>query len=117
MPVNLDPALRHQTYQKRHHTIAKTIDHRWAIISVPYSPKREEYTLMEIDPKRFRAGERAKIRLADWATKVKPFYKSKDEYKEILGKHTEKLSELQNRLYAQDRYSLLLIFQAMDAAG
>ena len=48
---------------------------------------------------------------------MKPFYKSKDEYKEILGKHTEKLSELQNRLYAQDRYSLLLIFQAMDAAG
>ena len=72
---------------------------------------------MEIDPKRFRAGERAKIKLADWPTNVKPFYKSKDEYKEILGKHTEKLSELQNRLYAQDRYSLLLIFQAMDAAG
>jgi PPK2 family polyphosphate:nucleotide phosphotransferase len=72
---------------------------------------------MEIDPKRFRAGERAKIKLADWPTKVKPFYKSKDEYREILGKHTEKLSELQNRLYAQDRYSLLLIFQAMDAAG
>src|SRR5258706_6857983 len=72
---------------------------------------------MEIDPKRFRAGERAKIKLSDWPTKVKPFYKSKDDYKEILEKHTKKLSNLQNRLYAQDRYSLLLIFQAMDAAG
>ena len=34
-----------------------------------------------------------------------------------LGEATERLVELQDMLYAQDRWSLLLIFQAMDAAG
>jgi PPK2 family polyphosphate:nucleotide phosphotransferase len=34
-----------------------------------------------------------------------------------LGKLTERLSELQRRFYAHDRHSLLLVFQAMDAAG
>jgi PPK2 family polyphosphate:nucleotide phosphotransferase len=38
-------------------------------------------------------------------------------YREILGEHTEKLSERQNLLYASNSYALLLIFQAMDAAG
>src|SRR4051794_3654406 len=41
----------------------------------------------------------------------------KPEAKEILAQGIEALQELQNRLYAQDRWSLLLIFQAMDAAG
>ena len=34
-----------------------------------------------------------------------------------LQKFIENLDELQRRLYAHDKYSLLLIFQAMDAAG
>ena len=37
--------------------------------------------------------------------------------KEQLVQNIEKLSELQSMLYAQDRYSVLVIFQAMDAAG
>jgi PPK2 family polyphosphate:nucleotide phosphotransferase len=37
--------------------------------------------------------------------------------KDILAKDIERLSELQERLYAQDRWSILVIFQAMDAAG
>ena len=48
---------------------------------------------------------------------IKPFYKSKDQYKEILAQHIEELSDIQNILYADNRYALLLIFQAMDAAG
>src|SRR5437762_2435497 len=70
-----------------------------------------------IEPKRFRVAEHSKVRLSDWPTVVKPFFKSKDEYKVLLQKHTDELSELQNRLYAQNRHALLLIFQAMDAAG
>ncbi len=46
-----------------------------------------------------------------------PFYKSKKQYQKLLGEHTEELSSLQNLLYACSRYSLLLLFQAMDAAG
>src|SRR5208283_733819 len=50
-------------------------------------------------------------------TVIKPFYKSKDQYKEILERHIEELSDMQNILYADNRFALLLIFQAMDAAG
>jgi len=39
------------------------------------------------------------------------------QYQTLLAEHTAKLSEQQSRLYADDSYALLLIFQAMDAAG
>src|ERR1044071_700396 len=42
---------------------------------------------------------------------------SKDEGIALLEKSVEHMSELQSKLYAQDRWALLLIFQAMDAAG
>jgi PPK2 family polyphosphate:nucleotide phosphotransferase len=41
----------------------------------------------------------------------------KDEAETILKANRERLSDFQERLYAQDRWSLLLIFQGMDAAG
>jgi len=43
--------------------------------------------------------------------------KSKDAATKLLAAGVERLAELQGRLYAQDRWSLLLVFQAMDAAG
>lgn len=58
-----------------------------------------------------------KVKLDKWPTTVKPIYKSKDEYKQLLCEHIEKLSSLQNLLYAHNKYSVLLIFQSMDAAG
>lgn len=42
---------------------------------------------------------------------------NKKEAKQLLEENTLKLRELQNVLYAHDKYSILLIFQAMDAAG
>lgn len=42
---------------------------------------------------------------------------SKQDAKEQLARDVEKLAELQDMLYAQDHYSVLVIFQAMDAAG
>jgi PPK2 family polyphosphate:nucleotide phosphotransferase len=41
----------------------------------------------------------------------------KERARELLERGVAKLAELQDKLYAQDRWSLLLIFQAMDAAG
>ena len=41
----------------------------------------------------------------------------KHEHQEALEKLTERLSKLQAKLYADNRYSVLLIFQALDAAG
>jgi len=42
---------------------------------------------------------------------------TKEEAESLLQENTEKLANLQNKLYAQDRYAVLIIFQAMDAAG
>jgi PPK2 family polyphosphate:nucleotide phosphotransferase len=64
---------------------------------------------------RVRAGE--KVKLKKWPTKVKPVYQSKKQYQELLRGQVEQLSSLQRLLYASNRYALLLIFQAMDAAG
>jgi PPK2 family polyphosphate:nucleotide phosphotransferase len=72
---------------------------------------------MSIDTSRFRVPEGRKVTLKHWPTRVRPFYDSKGAYKRMLAKHVTKLSEQQSRLYADDRYALLLIFQAMDAAG
>jgi len=70
-----------------------------------------------IDAEKFRVKEGQKVDLADWPTLIDPVYKSKDDYRDILASHVERLSDLQQKLYARDRDSLLVIFQAMDAAG
>jgi PPK2 family polyphosphate:nucleotide phosphotransferase len=72
---------------------------------------------MKINIKKFRAREGRKVRLKEWPTRVKPFYKSKADYENFLAGHLENLSKRQSLLYAQNQYALLLIFQAMDAAG
>src|ERR1022692_4509588 len=72
---------------------------------------------MKISTKEFRVREGREVRLHKLPTKVRPFYKSDEHYKELLAAHIQELSERQDLLYAHNRYALLLIFQAMDAAG
>src|ERR1017187_8790502 len=72
---------------------------------------------MKIDPKEFRAPGGTKINLQKWATDIRPLYKSEKQYKEFLAADVGELSSLQRLLYASNGYSVLLIFQAMDAAG
>jgi PPK2 family polyphosphate:nucleotide phosphotransferase len=72
---------------------------------------------MKIESKKFRVREGAEVKLKKWPTKVKPFYKSKEHYQKTLAEHVQELSQRQSLLYAHNRYALLLIFQAMDAAG
>jgi len=67
--------------------------------------------------KPFWAKPGRKIDLSKWSTRVRSFYKSKEDYRTLLDASIRRLSERQTLLYAHDRYSLLLIFQAMDAAG
>src|SRR6185503_10353752 len=77
-----------------------------------------EHTLeMNIDTGDFRVVAGKRLKLKSRPTSIKPLFRSKKQYEELLGKHTEELSSLQNRLYAHNRYSVLIIFQAMDAAG
>jgi len=73
--------------------------------------------MKKINIDRFRVKERERVKLQDWPTLVKPVYKSKEDYQEQLQNHVEQLNKLQSLLYASDSYALLLIFQAMDAAG
>jgi PPK2 family polyphosphate:nucleotide phosphotransferase len=72
---------------------------------------------MKIDSKDFCVPEGEKVNLRKWPTKVDPVYKSKKQYLELLEKHVARLSSLQQLHYASNRYAILLIFQAMDAAG
>ena len=65
----------------------------------------------------FRVEEGDQVKLDQWPTAVEPIYESKKQYQKLLKKHVEELSSLQQLLYASSRYALLLIFQAMDAAG
>jgi len=55
-----------------------------------------------------------KLHQADTAEKHK---KTEEELDEQLKKLVKKIDKLQQALYAEDRYALLLVFQAMDAAG
>ncbi len=72
---------------------------------------------MRINSKDFRVREGEDVDLAKWPTEVEPKYKSKEQYKKLLEDHVAQLSSQQQLLYASNRYAVLLIFQAMDAAG
>jgi PPK2 family polyphosphate:nucleotide phosphotransferase len=72
---------------------------------------------IKINSKDFRVRPGDKVKLTDWPTIVKPFSKSKKEYRKLLEEHVQALSSLQQLHYASNRYALLLIFQGMDAGG
>ena len=72
---------------------------------------------MKINTKNFRVRSGEKVQLKKWPTKINPFFKSKKRYHKLLREHVKQLSSLQRLHYASDHYALLLIFQAMDAAG
>ena len=66
---------------------------------------------------RFRVRPDKKFRLEDHDAGFTGRFESKEDGKRHLEKGLEKLRDLQERLYAQDQWAVLLIFQAMDAAG
>ena len=71
----------------------------------------------KIDPDGFRVGPKERVKLSKWPTRVDPIYRSKAHYQKLLAHDVARLAELQAMHYAHNRYALLLIFQAMDAAG
>jgi PPK2 family polyphosphate:nucleotide phosphotransferase len=72
---------------------------------------------MKINPKKFIVQEGKKVNLEKWPTLVKPFYKSKPKYEQMLAEQVAELSDLQQLHYASNKHALLLIFQSMDAGG
>ncbi|HEX4823828.1 MAG TPA: polyphosphate kinase 2 family protein [Candidatus Polarisedimenticolaceae bacterium] len=69
------------------------------------------------DPYRVSRGKDFKLKKFDPSDTGDLKSADKPKAKEALTRGVEVLAELQDRLYAQDRWSVLLIFQAMDAAG
>ena len=72
---------------------------------------------MHINFKDFYVKEGEKVDLKKWPTLTAPFYKSDEDAQQKHKSHIHKLASLQDIFYADNHYSLLLIFQAMDAAG
>jgi PPK2 family polyphosphate:nucleotide phosphotransferase len=67
--------------------------------------------------KPYRVTNGKKFRLDDVDPDETRWVKNEDEATDLLKQGIEVLSDLQDKLYAHDRWALLLIFQAMDAAG
>jgi PPK2 family polyphosphate:nucleotide phosphotransferase len=72
---------------------------------------------MKVKSRDFRVPPGHEVDLTTWPTRVKRVYKSKKKYHRRLEEQVEELSALQRLHYASDRYSVLVIFQGMDAAG
>ena len=72
---------------------------------------------MSIRTKTYRIAEGEAVDLKDRKTQVKPVYRSKQHYQDLLADHVDHLSDLQQRHYAQGSHAVLVIIQAMDAAG
>jgi len=72
---------------------------------------------MSINTKKFLVREGSRVDLKKWPTRVDPVYSSEDDYQKILKDRVKKLSSQQELLYASNSYAVLLVFQAMDAAG
>ena len=67
--------------------------------------------------KGFRVHPGEKLDLKQRPTRADRVYGAKREYKQLLDAHVARLSQLQELLYASNSHALLVIFQAMDAAG
>jgi PPK2 family polyphosphate:nucleotide phosphotransferase len=67
--------------------------------------------------KPYRVDNGKKFRLKDFAPDDTSGVKSKKQAEKVLPLGIERMVDLQDKLYAQDRWAILLIFQAMDAAG
>jgi PPK2 family polyphosphate:nucleotide phosphotransferase len=73
---------------------------------------------LHFDPGDFRFTGKGRFKAADVPTRLKkPFYQSKADLERRLNTFRVEIDERQQQMFAHDRYGLLLIFQAMDAAG
>lgn len=73
--------------------------------------------LIDLDLDKFRVNGGSKFRVSERKTDIEPLYKDKREYRSLMKKYRKKIDELQNKMYAHDRYGMLAVFQAMDTAG
>jgi PPK2 family polyphosphate:nucleotide phosphotransferase len=72
---------------------------------------------MKIRPKDYLVVEGHDVDLQKWPTIVEPIWQAAEQYQNQLRNQVAKLNGLQQLLYASNQHAVLLIFQAMDAAG
>lgn len=65
----------------------------------------------------FKVDDKKNFKIKKVKNKIKDFYDSKSEYSDFLSGFRAELDDLQSKLYANSKYGILVIFQAMDAAG
>lgn len=73
--------------------------------------------MKKIDIDDFKFNGKGKFSIKKSETKVKDFYEDKEDYEIALKSLQAELDELQEKMFAHNRFGLLVIFQAMDAAG
>lgn len=72
---------------------------------------------LKLDLDDFRVPDGKPFRIKKAKTKVKDLYKDDEHYESLIVEFRSEIDDLQQKMYAQDRQGLLLVFQAMDAAG
>jgi PPK2 family polyphosphate:nucleotide phosphotransferase len=72
---------------------------------------------MRIKSTDYRVSPGIAVDLKKRSTTVRPAYETKRQYRDMLTEHVKEMGARQELLYATNRYALLMIFQAMDAAG
>jgi PPK2 family polyphosphate:nucleotide phosphotransferase len=71
-----------------------------------------------IDASEFRYAGKGKVNLNKWSTGLdQRLYKDKGQLVALLREFQEEIDAHQQQMYAQDKFAMLLVFQAMDAAG
>lgn len=65
----------------------------------------------------FKVDGSKSINIRSFATDIEQTYQDKSDYKDQLKSLTQKLDAIQEKMYAHNRYGVLVIFQALDAAG
>lgn len=72
---------------------------------------------LQLDLKDFRVPDGRPFQIKKAKTQVKSLYRDDAHYERLIAEFRTEIDELQQKMYAQDRQGLLIIFQAMDAAG
>lgn len=70
-----------------------------------------------MDIKKYRVKPNKKVDLEKFSTKKDDSYSKKEVKEEILPQNLEKMFEFQEKLYAENKKGILVVLQAMDAAG
>ncbi|GAB3036567.1 PPK2 family polyphosphate kinase [Spirosoma pulveris] len=73
--------------------------------------------MKKINAKAFRYHEKQPFSIADTPTVIDPFYTDEADQSRQLDELAERMDQAQNRMHADEHYGLLVVFQAMDAAG